>query len=126
MSLLKDFYQTTHEESTGDHSLGATLELNASHPIFGGHFPGQPIVPGVCMVQMVKEALEKRLGRPARLTASRNIKFLHVINPLQHGTVALHLDFREGPTGRYAVDSRIASPDGQTVFFKMRGTFEAR
>ncbi|MEZ4961240.1 MAG: hypothetical protein R2830_15545 [Saprospiraceae bacterium] len=124
MSLLNNFYQIIDLEKTGDNSLSATLEINANHAIFGGHFPGIPVVPGVCMVQMVKELLEKTLGKTARLTASRNIKFLHVINPLEHKTVALKLDYQEVPGGQFSVNSSIVSLSGGQFFFKMKGVFE--
>ena len=126
MSLLKDFYRLISIEKTGGQALAATLELNAAHPIFKGHFPGIPVVPGVCMVQMTKELLESVLGKNTRLTVSRSIKFLHVINPLEHTTVVLRLDFKEETAGGFEANSSIASEDGGLVFFKMRGRFEGR
>jgi len=33
------------------------IELNFNHKIFKGHFPGSPILPGVCIIQIVKEVL---------------------------------------------------------------------
>ncbi|MBS1934927.1 MAG: hydroxymyristoyl-ACP dehydratase, partial [Bacteroidetes bacterium] len=42
-------------------SVKAVLELNPAHDIFKGHFPETPVVPGVCMLQMLKEVMENIL-----------------------------------------------------------------
>ena len=51
--LKNDFFTFTALQLEGD-MVTTNIELNAAHSIFKGHFPGQPIVPGVCMMQMVK------------------------------------------------------------------------
>jgi len=32
--------------------LNSRIALNKDHPVFEGHFPGNPILPGVCTVKM--------------------------------------------------------------------------
>ena len=57
MLLINDFFylrSSTHSNEI----INAQLQLNPAHRVFEGHFPGQPVVPGVCMVQMIKEILE--------------------------------------------------------------------
>jgi len=41
--------------------ISAVLDINKDCDIFNGHFPGHPVVPGACMLQIVKEVLEKAL-----------------------------------------------------------------
>ncbi|MEP7278535.1 MAG: 3-hydroxyacyl-ACP dehydratase, partial [Bacteroidota bacterium] len=48
-------------------NIRAILKINPDHAIFKGHFPGQPVVPGVCMMQIVKELMETGTGRRLRL-----------------------------------------------------------
>lgn len=57
------------------------IRLNAGHTIFKGHFPGNPIVPGVCQIQMVTEILEEHYKKPLFLKQVANIKFLAVLKP---------------------------------------------
>lgn len=47
----------------------------ASHPCLDGHFPGNPIVPGVVIVDLVQAAARKLWGLSA-LGGMPNIKFL--------------------------------------------------
>lgn len=66
------------------HSEGeiqAHLSVDEDSSILVGHFPGQPVVPGACMVQLVKNVLEDVLGTPILLKKAGNIKFIQMIIP---------------------------------------------
>src|SRR6187431_1766616 len=73
--------------------LTGVIQFNTAHSIFEGHFPGQPVVPGVCMIQMIKEIIQERLGVPARLEVADQVKFLTVINPRETGSVKIELSY---------------------------------
>lgn len=49
--------------------------------IFAGHFPGYPVLPGVCLIKIVAGLLEQFLGRKVRLKSVVNAKFLNLITP---------------------------------------------
>jgi len=70
------------------------VKLNAEHNIFSGHFPGKPILPGVCIVQMIKEILSEIIKKDVMLVKSNSIKFLNLINPLQHPTIKFDLKIK--------------------------------
>ena len=72
--LNNDLFKFTHLLRT-ESSVTATIELNPSHPIFNGHFPGQPVLPGVCMLQIIKELLEVSIGKTTRLRKASECKF---------------------------------------------------
>lgn len=78
---LKDsfFYIESHDGNELPGKYG--IRLNAAHAIFKGHFPGNPIVPGVCQIQMVTEILEEHFKKPLFLRQVANIKFLAVLKP---------------------------------------------
>ena len=61
--MLKDDFFYIQSVSDEQGVISASLEINAAHKIFQGHFPGQPVVPGVCMVEMVKEVTETVTGK---------------------------------------------------------------
>jgi len=58
----------------------ATFTIAADHPALAGHFPGNPIVPGVLVLEHVQKALEARVG-PVRLTGVPQAKFLSPLRP---------------------------------------------
>lgn len=62
-------------------NIQAIILLNMEHSIFKGHFPNQPVLPGVCMVQIIKELLELATAAVLQLQQADNIKFLAMIDP---------------------------------------------
>jgi 3-hydroxyacyl-[acyl-carrier-protein] dehydratase len=100
----------------------AVVSLIASHPIYQGHFPGNPVVPGVCQVQMVKELVEKAVQHSVKLAESDNIKFLAMINPLEHPQLDFNIITKHAGVHRFSVTASIGS--GELVFLKFKGIFE--
>lgn len=49
--------------------------------IYKAHFPEQPITPGVCIIQIVSELLNKQLKGNFSLKKVANAKFLKAIEP---------------------------------------------
>ncbi|MCG9912524.1 MAG: 3-hydroxyacyl-ACP dehydratase [Flavobacteriales bacterium] len=78
--MSDNIYQIT-EFSFSEGVIKAHVLLNENHPIFGGHFPGQPVLPGVCQLRMVKELTEKALNTRLNMQQSDQIKFLSMIDP---------------------------------------------
>ena len=90
--------------------------IPADHPALPGHFPGQPIVPGVVLLDRVIEAIEAGHGPlpPLRLP---QVKFLHPLLPGQAAQVCLE---GEAPRWRFRVlrgDTVLAS--GEVVVAAM-------
>ncbi len=80
MRLTEGFFivETTNDTENG---FEAVLRTNPEHPIYKAHFPGNPITPGVCIIQAAGELLENQLGRKLYLKTVKNVKFLSVIIP---------------------------------------------
>lgn len=122
--LLPDFYQlnTISVQSLADKTkIEAEIVLNSAHTIFKGHFPNLPVVPGVCMVQIVKEMAEKQLEQKLFLSSANNIKFLSVLNPEVHPRVSVEVEWTQSTSSEYAIESKIFF--GEVIFFKMKADF---
>jgi len=61
-------------------STDAAFTITADHPALAGHFPGNPVVPGVLVLEHVQRALAARVG-PVRLIGLPNAKFLSPLRP---------------------------------------------
>jgi len=84
------------------------LSVPAAHPVFRGHFPGNPIVPGVMLLEWVQRELAQVLGRAPSALRIRESKFFTPLAPEQRA----QLSFEPG-AGRCsfeigADDTRIA------------------
>lgn len=118
-TLLNDFYSVLSFEMSSD-KLESDIEINATHKIFAGHFPGQPVVPGVCMMQIIKESAEHFKGYALVLEKVQDMKFLAVIDPSQNNKVKISAAFAEEGE-RLSVNATITHEE--TVHFKFRGSF---
>ncbi|PWA09191.1 3-hydroxyacyl-ACP dehydratase [Flavobacterium laiguense] len=90
--LLKDFYTISSLENTADSKYLATILINEEHEVFKGHFPGNPIMPGVCMMQIIKELTEQITESPLFMQSLSNVKFMALINPFNTPELRLELD----------------------------------
>ncbi len=115
--LKNDFFKLTAPLSGSDGVYKTTIELDKTHEIFKGHFPGLPVVPGVCMMAIVKELLEEAVNRPLQLLHTANIKFLSLINPLQNDSVDVELKYVTGENNTLVLDGSISSD--KLTFFKI-------
>ena len=112
MELKNNLYKIIRKEGDGPVANYA-IELIPSCVIYAAHFPGRPVTPGVCIVQMGKELVEDLLSgqrsAPCRLDISKvkNVKFLSVISPEE----SLHLT--------YQVKKLVLSDDGTAVEAQM-------
>ena len=59
MELKNNLYKIIRKEGVGPVANYA-IELIPSCVIYAAHFPGRPVTPGVCIVQMGKELVEAR------------------------------------------------------------------
>jgi 3-hydroxyacyl-[acyl-carrier-protein] dehydratase len=108
--MLKDsFYTILNFDSAAEGVIRASFQLHTEHAIFQGHFPGLPVVPGVCMLHMVKECLQQATGLRFRLQLANNIKFLSVLDPLVHGTVQAVINFEGSEDGILVSDAVLSS-----------------
>ncbi len=82
--LRNSFYDIVHRDQNV-----YTIRFNAKHPIFLGHFPERPIVPGACIVQIAEELAALSFGHPIRFTAIRDLKFRQPITPDQEIIISI-------------------------------------
>ena len=90
--LLKDFYTIQSFETTDSQKYVATIMLNKNHEVFKGHFPGNPVTPGVCMMQIIKELTQEAVKGTLTMKSASNIKFMALINPEVNPLLRLELD----------------------------------
>lgn len=78
--LLEDFYSVINSSRTGENII-TELQINKEHDIFNGHFPGRPVTPGVILMQLFKEEVERQVKSSLRLQKATNVKFIAVVDP---------------------------------------------
>ena len=90
--LIPNLYSIKKSETIDDFNFNIQIELNPKHEIFDGHFPNNPIMPGVCMIQIIKELTELFTSQNLFLSKVSNVKFMAIINPFTHSVLDLNLN----------------------------------
>ena len=96
--MLEDFYSIINETVAGNTAI-ITVRFNVNHPIFQGHFPTMPVVPGACLVEMVNLLSSKVLGKKLQLLSAQNVKFVQVIYPDKVESVSFDILWTEAEGG---------------------------
>lgn len=95
MKGIEGFYQIDKIERLTDTEYNAFIALNKDHEIYQAHFPGNPITPGACMLQIIREVTSKVMDKPLSFTSASNIKFKKLIDPNKTNKIRLHLSIIE-------------------------------
>ncbi len=120
MKLLDSYYKIVNTTER----VGATVfcvELLSGCKVYEGHFPGHPVSPGACNMQMIKELAERISGQPLHIASIKQCRMIDVISP--QDTPALTVAVALAPTEQgFAVTASIAA---DTVCLTFKGEMTA-
>ncbi|MBA4422961.1 MAG: hypothetical protein C0390_07635 [Syntrophus sp. (in: bacteria)] len=120
--MMKPFMQKLTElSSTADH-IAASAQVPADSVWYAGHFPGNPILPGIAVLALVEEAiLASELGEKRRveMTGIGRVRFRLPVTPDDRMTLKIS---RENKPDRltYEFSVSLAEELACTGFFKAR------
>ena len=107
------------EEYVPGESAVAYKNVSADEWYFQGHFPGNPIMPGVLITESLAQAgavailsLEENKGKNALFGGINNMKFKKIVVPGDRLKLELKIIKRKGPIG---VGEAIATVDGKVA-----------
>jgi 3-hydroxyacyl-[acyl-carrier-protein] dehydratase len=120
--LLKDFYKIISLEKNDDRNYTIIILVNENHDVFKGHFPGNPIMPGVCMMQIIKELTEEITQQNLIMQSLSNVKFMALINPFI--TPELKLELEITLTEENLVKVKNVTYFGETVALKLGSVYK--
>jgi len=99
--------------------LNTEIILNENHPIFSGHFPNQPVLPGVCTLEILKETLSQALNMNLILKQADTIKFQLPIIPTE--TPRLELNIKLSYNEHITVNARFSA--NEKIYCSFKGIF---
>jgi 3-hydroxymyristoyl/3-hydroxydecanoyl-(acyl carrier protein) dehydratases len=116
--LMNDFY-TIEYIQRDPNSVACKVSFNSQHDIFKGHFPNTPVVPGVCMMEMVKELLEQQTDQPLWMRDAGQVKFLQLITPDISPVIVINWE-----KNKQGYNVNAAFKNDINDLFKLSGSFE--
>lgn len=115
------FTIVSHSADEARHDF--TIRLDANHFIYQAHFPGEPITPGVCILQMAVELMEVAVSRSLEVKCVKNVKFLRIISPKEVTEVSYTL--QKLTVEDNTIKSQITVSVGDVVYAKLSLVCEA-
>ncbi|HTI94907.1 MAG TPA: hydroxymyristoyl-ACP dehydratase [Rudaea sp.] len=79
-------------------SICEQFHIAASHPALPGHFPGDPIVPGVVLLERVVAAVERAFA--ANVAGLPQVKFLRPLRPGEDAELRIE---RSGTSAKFSI-----------------------
>lgn len=97
-TLLNAFYTVTNQHIKGN-LLITRLVFNRNHEVYNGHFPQQPVTPGVCILQTAKELIEEHRQRKLCVSNVKHVKFLKLVLPDENKTLQYNITLKTEENG---------------------------
>jgi len=97
------------------------IKLNPTHKIFSGHFPNNPITPGVVLVQIVKEILEKFYNKELLLLKMSRCKFLKILNPNEIPIITIHINIS---VMENVIKVDAFGEEKENIYFKLSAAYQ--
>ena len=121
--FLNSFYTIKRIQREGNsNKLSVLIRLNPSHEIFKGHFPGNPILPGVCIIQILKEILMYQLNKNLALIHAGSIKYFSIINPGMNSIIKFDIELSEMGNNKISCNALLYSES--VLFCRLKGDFK--
>lgn len=119
--MLKNNLYTIEQLHPVENGLDASIRILETCEILKGHFPGHPVVPGVCQLQMLKELLQEHLGKTLLMTEASMVKFLTMLAPPTFTEADWSIQYQLQDTDTIQVQATLKKDTH--IFLKFKGLF---
>lgn len=123
--MIKEIFTIIDISKTADDKdkihLSGHLKINWTHDIFSGHFPGNPVLPGVVQVQMVTEIINKAMNGDFILARASSIKYPNMVVPKICDTLTIDIQVMKHDSSEYGINATLAHE--KLTFLKLKGQF---
>lgn len=116
--LLNEYFTVIDREVNGDNTV-FTIRMEKDHPVYQGHFPGNPVSPGVCNLQMIKECVEIVAGEKLTFTNISQYRLMEVVSPFRQQILKLSVAVKNSDAGFDVVASAYM---GETPCITVKGS----
>ncbi|MDO4171122.1 MAG: beta-hydroxyacyl-ACP dehydratase [Prevotellaceae bacterium] len=122
MLLENRYYRTISRKTDGQQTV-FRIAILPECDVYKGHFPGDPVCPGVCNIETIKECASAVAGRPLRITTIKQCRLTAIATPAVCPEADVTVTVANTADDTYSVQATIA--DAQQTYMTFKGTMEA-
>jgi len=78
---MTKWYSLTNINCSDEGKISADAEVKPNSPWFSGHFPDDPILPGIAQLAMVLDTIKQGAQDDLRISAVRRVRFKQIVKP---------------------------------------------
>ena len=117
MKLENNYYELISMHCGGTGGV-FHFTLRPDCEVYRGHFPGNPVCPGVCNMQMIKECAERLTGQRLHIGSIRRCRLTAVATPAACPELTVKIDLQPVGDG-YTVTATIS--DARQTYMDYKG-----
>ncbi len=93
---MENWLADTMIDGIGPDGIRAEAFVSGESPWFSGHFPGNPVLPGIAQLSFVFDLVRKIKGNGLKISRVRRVRFKQVIRPEDRFNVVLRQNSGDG------------------------------
>ncbi len=121
--MLTNYFSLISQSVEPDGAILSTVELNPHCEVYEGHFPGNPISPGVCNLQMLRECVEHYTNKRLYIKSIKQCRYSALITPLKQSRLQFRSLIEETDNG-YSVTGTVQDNNQTYIDIKFQLTTE--
>lgn len=119
MRLENRYYRVLGIDRQSDTAAVCHVELLSDCEVYRGHFPGEPVCPGVCNMQMIKECTEAVVGKSLHQSSVSQCRLTSLMTPAQCSTLDVRIDILSASDDSCTVRATIS--DSTDTYMEYKG-----
>lgn len=117
MHIENEFFRLVDMLKTDENNAVFKIELIAECKVYEGHFPGNPICPGVFNIETIKECAQILSGRSLRIIGVKQCRFTSLLTPANREVISVKIN-TAGMENGLVVQATISDSSNSYVEFK--------
>ena len=119
MRLENNYFKLLHTQRQDDAMVTFHVALLPDCDVYRGHFPGNPVCPGVCCMQMIRECAETFLGKSLHQPTVSQCRFVTLMTPAACPEVDIKMEILAATGSAFTVKATVS--DSDNIYMEYKG-----
>ncbi len=119
MILENNYYKVLSRSRHSETSVTFRVALLPDCDVYRGHFPGNPVCPGVCTMQMIRECAETFLGKSLHQPVVSQCRFVTLMTPAECPEVDIKMEILTATDQSFTVKATVS--DSDNIYLEYKG-----